>query len=82
MKKRDIEALIIDIRDNSGGYDTYGANLAQYLLAEPFRYFDKIEVTDAFEHEEGEATQPEVGKRKHVPSYTRQGSVPQPSCTA
>jgi len=64
IKKRDIEALIIDIRDNSGGYDTYGANLAQYLLAEPFRYFDKIEVTDAFQHEEGEATPPQEGKTR------------------
>jgi len=68
IKKRGIEALIIDIRDNSGGYDTYGANLAQYLLAEPFRYFDKIEVTDAFDHEEGAATPPQEGKRRVLTS--------------
>ncbi|MEQ9297763.1 MAG: S41 family peptidase [Cyclobacteriaceae bacterium] len=40
--------LILDLRGNGGGDDLYGAKLISYLVDRPFRYFDKIEVTDAY----------------------------------
>ena len=66
IRERKPTALIVDIRDNSGGADPYGAMLAQYLLTEPFRYFDKIEVTDNFEHDDATATAPEEGKTRVI----------------
>ncbi len=40
--------LILDLRGNGGGDDMYGATLVSYLLDHPFRYFEKIEVTDDY----------------------------------
>lgn len=37
--------VILDLRGNGGGDDLYGAKLVSYFVDEPFRYFDKIEVT-------------------------------------
>jgi len=42
---RGIEHLIIDLRDNEGGKDAYGAQLYAYLTDEPFNYYDRITVT-------------------------------------
>lgn len=40
--------LVLDLRGNGGGDDMYGATLVSYLLDHPFKYFDKIEVTDDY----------------------------------
>jgi hypothetical protein len=42
---RDVERLVIDLRDNEGGKDAYGALLFSYLTDRPFRYYDRITVT-------------------------------------
>jgi hypothetical protein len=42
---RGAEHLIIDLRDNEGGKDAYGALLYAYLTDEPFEYYDRITVT-------------------------------------
>ena len=42
-----IQNLVVDVRDNTGGSDPYAAYLASYFFDKPFRYWDKIEVTDA-----------------------------------
>ncbi|WP_165372215.1 S41 family peptidase [Emticicia agri] len=39
INKRKIKNLIIDVRDNGGGADDYGALLYSYLSQKPFRYF-------------------------------------------
>jgi hypothetical protein len=36
--------LIVDLRGNGGGADSYGAMLVSYLSDKPFRYFDHINV--------------------------------------
>lgn len=40
--------LILDLRGNGGGDDLYGAKLVSYLVDKPFRYFEKIEVTEHY----------------------------------
>ncbi|NQZ74835.1 MAG: hypothetical protein HRT61_01810 [Ekhidna sp.] len=45
--------LIVDLRDNSGGEDNYGATLASYLLKTPFDYYLRMEaVTRKFNYNE------------------------------
>ena len=45
--------LVLDLRGNGGGDDTYGALLVSYFSPEPFGYFDHIEVTADYEGEGG-----------------------------
>jgi hypothetical protein len=47
LKKMGIENLIIDLRYNTGGSDGNAAYLASYFFDKPFRYWEKIEVTEA-----------------------------------
>jgi Peptidase family S41 len=42
IRMRKTQVLIIDVRDNGGGEDSYGTLLASYLLATPFEYFSDI----------------------------------------
>ncbi len=49
LGKKKIENLILDLRGNGGGDDNYGATLVSYFAKKPFRYFDRIEVTDAYD---------------------------------
>lgn len=37
-------SLVIDLRQNGGGSDVYGAMLLAHLVQEPFRYYDRLEV--------------------------------------
>jgi hypothetical protein len=39
LQNRKIANLIVDVRDNGGGDDNYGALLYSYLSQKPFRYF-------------------------------------------
>jgi len=47
LEKEGIENLVIDLRYNSGGSDGNAAHLAAHFFDQPFRYWDKIEVTAA-----------------------------------
>lgn len=58
--------LILDLRGNGGGDDLYGAKLVSYLVDRPFRYFDKIEVT---EHYSGYGTVREAGGSRLMTSH-------------
>jgi hypothetical protein len=42
IRKRNIGKLIVDIRDNGGGDDQYGATLFSYLTKNDFGYFKKV----------------------------------------
>jgi Peptidase family S41 len=42
LQQRKTRALIIDVRDDPGGEDTYGTLLVSYLLDAPFEYFSDI----------------------------------------
>ncbi len=48
LNKRGTKNLILDLRGNGGGDDNYGATLVSYFADRPFRYFDRIEVTDSY----------------------------------
>lgn len=48
LKKRKVENLILDLRGNGGGKDDYGALLVSYFAKAPFKYFERIEVTDDY----------------------------------
>ncbi len=43
IKQDRIQKLIIDLRDNGGGMDEYGAMLYSYLTKQPFRYYLYLE---------------------------------------
>ena len=42
IKESGIKKLVVDIRDNGGGDDQYGAKLCSYLLNKPFSYFKTV----------------------------------------
>ncbi|HEX4792676.1 MAG TPA: S41 family peptidase [Humisphaera sp.] len=42
LRDKGTQSLIIDLRNNGGGEDAYGALLVSYLTDKPFRYFDHI----------------------------------------
>lgn len=48
LKLQHIQRLVIDLRNNTGGSDPNAALLCQYLIDQPFRYWDRIEVTEPF----------------------------------
>jgi Peptidase family S41 len=51
IKTNKIQNLVVDLRDNTGGSDPYAAYLTSYFFDKPFRYWDRIEVTDAIAKE-------------------------------
>lgn len=44
LKNKKIENLIIDVRNNEGGEESFGGYLFSYLATEPFQYYKKITV--------------------------------------
>jgi C-terminal processing protease CtpA/Prc len=44
LKTKNTSHLIIDLRDNEGGMDRFGARLFAWLAAEPFHYYERLEV--------------------------------------
>jgi Peptidase family S41 len=51
IKTNKIQNLVVDLRDNTGGSDPYAAYFTSYFFDKPFRYWDRIEVTDAIAKE-------------------------------
>lgn len=51
IKTKHIQNLIVDLRYNTGGTDGNAALLASYFFDKSFRYWDKIEVTEALAKE-------------------------------
>lgn len=48
LKERGTKKLVLDLRGNGGGTDDYGALLVSYFADRPFKYFERIEVTDDY----------------------------------
>ncbi|SDM31604.1 S41 family peptidase [Kriegella aquimaris] len=47
IRANEVENLILDLRNNEGGKDAYGALLLSYLVDKSFSYYDRLEaVTD------------------------------------
>jgi hypothetical protein len=51
LDKKRIKNLVVDLRYNTGGTDGNAALLASYFFDKPFRYWDRIEVTEAIARE-------------------------------
>ncbi len=49
LKEEHTKNFIIDVRGNGGGDDHYGATLVSYIANQSFKYFDRIEVTEAYD---------------------------------
>lgn len=47
LKNSNIKNLVVDLRDNTGGSDAYAAYFTSFFFDKPFRYWDRIEVTEA-----------------------------------
>jgi len=47
LEKYHIQNLIVDLRDNTGGSDPFAEYFTSYFFDKPFRYWDRIEVTEA-----------------------------------
>jgi hypothetical protein len=45
LREKQVQNLIIDLRDNEGGNDARGALLLSYLMDKDFRYYDRLEMT-------------------------------------
>lgn len=48
IKQGKIQNLIVDLRNNTGGTDPNAAYFTRYFFNQPFRYWDRIEVTERF----------------------------------
>ncbi|HET9917461.1 MAG TPA: S41 family peptidase, partial [Candidatus Binatia bacterium] len=74
LREKGTKVLVIDLRNNGGGADMYGAMLVSYLTDKPFRYFDHINVktiTPSFkEHSDW---------RVENETRLREGTTPNPS---
>ncbi len=44
LEERNIQHLIIDLRNNGGGDDLYGKILVAYLMDKPFKYYEHLRV--------------------------------------
>ena len=51
LDEKQIKNLVVDLRYNTGGTDGNAALLASYFFDKPFRYWDRIEVTEAIAKE-------------------------------
>jgi C-terminal processing protease CtpA/Prc len=51
IRKSEVKNLILDLRYNTGGTDGNAALLASYFFDKTFRYWDRIEVTEAIAKE-------------------------------
>jgi hypothetical protein len=51
IKENKAKTLLIDVRGNTGGTDSNPAMLTSYFFAEPYRYWDRIEITEALAKE-------------------------------
>jgi hypothetical protein len=47
LKKQEITSLVVDVRDNTGGSDKNAVYFTRHFFDKPFRYWDRIEVTEA-----------------------------------
>lgn len=44
LREKQVQNLVLDLRNNEGGEEKYGVWLYQYLAEKPFRYYDHIRV--------------------------------------
>ncbi|GAB3505071.1 S41 family peptidase [Spirosoma knui] len=44
LKEKSVRNLVLDLRDNEGGEESWGVELYTYLAEKPFRYYDHISV--------------------------------------
>ena len=44
LKEKQIQHLVLDVRNNEGGEEKYGLELYSYLARQPFRYYDHIKI--------------------------------------
>ncbi len=51
IKSRSIQNLIVDLRDNTGGSDSNAEYFTSHFFDQPFRYWDRIEVTETVAQE-------------------------------
>jgi hypothetical protein len=76
LREKGTKTLIIDLRGNGGGEDTYGVMLVSYLTDKPFHYVDRVTVktiTWSFEdHWDAKRLSPEQRAR------LRKGMTPNP----
>lgn len=45
LREKKAIGLVLDVRGNGGGVDTYGAALVSHFMTTPFRYFERVKVT-------------------------------------
>lgn len=46
LKTKNIQNLVVDLRDNTGGSDPNAEYFTSHFFGQPFRYWDRIEVTE------------------------------------
>jgi hypothetical protein len=77
LREKGTKTLIIDLRNNGGGEDTYGIMLLSYLTDKPFRYVDHANVktlTWSFQ-DHWDAKPLDAGQLAHI----REGLIPNPA---
>ena len=77
LREKGTKTLIIDLRSNGGGEDSYGVMLVSYLTDKPFRYVDHVAVktiTWSFQ-DHWDAKRLDADQLAHI----REGLVPDPA---
>jgi hypothetical protein len=74
LHEKGTQSLIIDLRNDGGGEDKYGALLISYLTDKPFRYFDHISMRSISPTIKDNIDWPAEGDR-----ILREGTTPDPA---
>ncbi|GAA4453132.1 S41 family peptidase [Nibrella saemangeumensis] len=75
LKEKQVQNLVLDLRNNEGGEEAYGVLLYSYLAQKPFRYYDHISIRQKEKFSFSAWTPKFYGMLRHLIKKTDEGYV-------